>query len=58
MNDKEKYTKLAELYAALAEGKALQIRHNTLVWRDTCHEPSLLSDLIHWRVKPEPRVAA
>jgi hypothetical protein len=47
---------LAEIYAAVANGKTLQAK-STHGWRDVSgeHGPSMCSSLHCYRIKPEPR---
>lgn len=53
---KAKAARLAELFAAMAAGKTLQINYGD-VWKDCLitSGPRMSSDLSRWRVKPEPR---
>jgi hypothetical protein len=56
---KEKAAQLNKLYAAMANGKALQVfKTDTAKWWDlTDYDggPNLHSELKWWRIKPEPR---
>lgn len=53
---KAKAATLAELYAAKAAGKTLQVKYDT-GWANQIENvgPGMDSDLSRWRVKPEPR---
>ena len=57
-----KYRALADLFAAKAEGKSLQLSctkfsegNGIAMWETTEYFPTPDSDLSKWRVKPEPR---
>lgn len=53
---KAKAATLVELYAAVAEGKVLQLQTNIgwLEWNGN-GGPVISADLSRWRIKPEPR---
>ena len=54
----EESRKWAEIYTAIAEGKAWQIATAPRVWRDACEDDDPRGWRVeHVRVKPEPQLA-
>lgn len=53
---REEAKRRAELYSALAEGKAIQVKDKNLTWVDkNIEELDYIYDCNNYRIKPEPK---